>query len=711
MAIIACILAILLVILSEAFPLFRGAAAVPVPAVSVALEGPPIAFLADEYREVVGIFTARGIRFASLKDGSIRKDWAWPVDPPGALAVVVSAPRGHDVAVAFKDGRVLPVRLVCQVIYDGGSRRVEPSVQANEPFAPIPGAPPPRLLASARPPAGPIIAAATGPRAVSILAAHETKALIGPPRREVIRRSIELDVKGDVTTLAMDGRGDDLFAGTSAGEIVWVDLRRTELKVVAIVSATGSPPAAVSALGFLLGDRTLVVGDASGGVGTWQVQAGEEGARRLDRLHAFEPQAGPVLFISESPRDKCFVTADAAGTLHLRHGTTARTVLTLRAPGPGLCAAAFAPKADAVLAVDAAGRISQWAIDNPHPEATLGSLFGKVWYEGYATPQHVWQSSGSTDDFEPKFSLIPLIFGTLKGTFYALLLAVPLAILGALYTAQFMHPRLKANVKPVVELMAGIPSVVLGMLAGLWLAPRVEKVVPGLFLMPLAIPLTFLGALGLWRLIPLRIRGRIHPGFEIVLFLPIALAGGAIALGLGEWIEMAMPSGDFREWIRLVVGLTYDQRNSLVVGIAMGFAVIPIVFTIAEDAIANVPPHLTAGSLALGATPWQTALHVVLPAASPAIFSAVMIGFGRAVGETMIMVMATGNTPILDVSPFNGFRALSANIAVELPEASQGGTLFRILFLTAFLLFVMTFLVNTAAEAVRLRLRRRFSLL
>ena len=140
----------------------------------------------------------------------------------------------------------------------------------------------------------------------------------------------------------------------------------------------------------------------------------------------------------------------------------------------------------------------------------------------------------------------------------------------------------------------------------------------------------------------------------------------------------------------------------------MGFAVIPIIFTIAEDSLANVPQHLRAGSLALGANRWQTALRIVLPTGSPGIFSAIMIGFGRAVGETMIVLMATGNTPVMDWSIFNGFRALSANIAVELPEAPEGGTLFRVLFLAAFLLFCLTFVVNTAAELVRLKLRNKY---
>jgi phosphate transport system permease protein len=176
-------------------------------------------------------------------------------------------------------------------------------------------------------------------------------------------------------------------------------------------------------------------------------------------------------------------------------------------------------------------------------------------------------------------------------------------------------------------------------------------------------------------------------------------------------LERLLFGADFKGWLNSATGLIYDQRNSLVVGLAMGFAVIPIIFTIAEDAFSSVPSNLTAASLALGASRWQTALRVVLPTASPGIFSAVMIGFGRAVGETMIVLMATGNTPTMDWSIFNGMRTLSANIAVEIPEAPGGGTLYRVLFLAALLLFGMTFVVNTLAEIVRQRLRERYKAL
>ena len=147
--------------------------------------------------------------------------------------------------------------------------------------------------------------------------------------------------------------------------------------------------------------------------------------------------------------------------------------------------------------------------------------------------------------------------------------------------------------------------------------------------------------------------------------------------------------------------MRYDQLNSLVVAFGLGFAVIPIIFSISEDSLSDIPHSLTAASLALGASRWQTVWRVILPSASPGIFAAMMIGFGRAVGETMIVFMATGNTPILDWSPFNGFRTLSANIAVEISEAPRDGTLYRVLFLCAVLLFLMTFLLNTVAELVR----------
>jgi phosphate transport system permease protein len=449
------------------------------------------------------------------------------------------------------------------------------------------------------------------------------------------------------------------------------------------------------------------VGDSGGGVATWQVLRSAEGNPYLTRIHGFGAHPAAVTALAASHRDKGFATADAAGGIRLHFGTTGTSQMELRTGEP-VAALAYAPKGDLLLALGTRGGGYAWGLKNPHPEVSFRSLFMPLPYEGYPASDTVWQSTGGTDDFEPKFSLTPLVFGTLKGAFYALFLAVPLALLAALYVSQFMHPSFKGFIKPAIEVMAALPSVVLGFLAGLWLAPRVELIVPGLVLSPGVILALILLCLAVWRRLPKAWVAKIRPGGEVVLLVPVALAGLGISFWLGGVLERSLLGGDFRDWVGRLLGTPFDQRNSVVVGIAMGFAVIPIIFTIAEDSLSNVPPHLGAGSLALGATRWQTAVRVILPTASPGIFSAVMIGFGRAVGETMIVLMATGNTPIMSPSPFNGFRALSANIAVELPEAPEGGTLFRVLFLAALLLFVMTFMVNTVAELIRLRLRRRY---
>lgn len=193
------------------------------------------------------------------------------------------------------------------------------------------------------------------------------------------------------------------------------------------------------------------------------------------------------------------------------------------------------------------------------------------------------------------------------------------------------------------------------------------------------------------------------------MLIPVICFVGWFSFAISPMIEVALFDGNTRQFITNELGITFDQRNALVVGIAMGFAVIPNIFSIAEDAIFSVPRHLSNGSLALGATPWQTLTRVVLLTASPGIFSAIMIGLGRAVGETMIVLMATGNTAIMEWSVFEGMRTLAANIAVEMPESAIGSSHYRVLFLAAFVLFVFTFIFNTIAEVVRQRLRDRYS--
>ncbi|MGH7391126.1 MAG: ABC transporter permease subunit [Candidatus Rokuibacteriota bacterium] len=714
--IIVSILAILFVIGAEVIPLFRAASAnlIATQALPIVAGAParplPGGLGVDEYREVAYAVTPDALVLVPLRGAGAARILPVPGLDGAAATAVTGAAAGSRAFLGTSDGRVVPLEVKFEVDFKEGRRTVTAAPVFGQASAVDPDRKRAvRRLAAAVPEDGAVTAAQLGVAELVLSTVVERKALIGGTRREETLQALPVPVSGEVTALAIDGRGDDLFVGTSGGEVLRYDLRDRANPALAERATAGTSGASITVLGFLIGDRTLVVGDGRGGVSSWQVVPPPTGgAPRLTRVHEFERHADRVVAFSPSRRDKGFVTADAAGSVHLSYGTSGQTLVREKAGGGVPLAIVLAPKADGMLAVGEQAVVTHWAVSNPHPETTLRTLFGRVWYEGYPKPEYVWQSTGGTDDFEAKLSLTPLIYGTLKGTFYALLFAVPLALLAALYVSEFMHPALKASLKPAVEIMAALPSVVLGFLAGLWLAPLVERVVPGLFVLPVVMTVMILAAYVLWQALPPRVRGAVRPGGEILLLVPIVVLAAWAALALGGVAERWLLGGDYRGWLLSALGLTYDQRNSMVVGLAMGFAVVPIIFTIAEDSLANVPQHLRAGSLALGATRWQTALRVVLPTASPGIFSAIMIGFGRAVGETMIVLMATGNTPVMDWSIFSGFRALSANIAVELPEAPEGGTLFRVLFLAAFLLFCLTFLVNTAAEVVRLKLRRRY---
>ncbi len=529
---------------------------------------------------------------------------------------------------------------------------------------------------------------------------------------EVTTNTIDLTDKINnelVTDIKIDSFVQNLYVATKSGKIYNFSIRSLdEPEVKHFVDATGDKNVAVTTIGFLLGDRSLIVGDEKGNISVW-FETTQDGKRTLSKVQNLPPLKNSIDNFSDSPRDRGFIASDIEGNIGLYHATSETMQLEIEGEGNHYAGFVFAPKADGIIALDKTGNLKNYYIDNPHPETNFKTLFGKVWYEGYNEPAYVWQSTGGTDQFEPKLSLTPLAYGTLKGAIYALLLAIPLAVLSAICVSQFVHPSIRNIVKPIIEVMAALPSVVLGFFAGLWLAPLMEEVFTSIVFIPLFIIVFTLIALFVWSKLPQTFTGKFRLGSELFLLIFVIIAAIFVSLQLNHPLENLVFGGDFKNWFFTNLGLQYDQRNALVVGFAMGFAVIPIIFTISEDALSSVPRTLTSGSLALGANRWQTAIRIVLPTASAGIFSAVMIGLGRAVGETMIVLMATGNTPVMDWSFFNGFRALSANIAVELPEAPHGGTLYRVLFLAAILLFFATFILNTLAEIIRQKLRKKFS--
>lgn len=343
---------------------------------------------------------------------------------------------------------------------------------------------------------------------------------------------------------------------------------------------------------------------------------------------------------------------------------------------------------------------------------TILSVFAVIlWviYPLFTSPaEYGWGISGP-EGIEPGYRILPLIFGTLKGAVYALLFAVPVSVLAALYASQFLPRALKERLKPLVEITAAVPSVVLGFIGGVWLAPFLASHVFALFLAPVFISGAVAAAFLVRHLAPVRFRVFSPSGREIWLLLAAVLAGGWLALECGALLEAAWLRAGYETWFEESLGLTYAERNAIVVGMVMGLAVAPIIFTLSEEALSAVPRSYLEGSMSLGATRWQTAVRIVLPAAGAGILAAVLLGLSRAIGETMIVLFVSGNVPVMDWSAFSGFRALSASVALDLPDAARGDSLYRVLFFAAFLLLVSTFAINTVAELVRRRLRRRYA--
>ncbi len=525
---------------------------------------------------------------------------------------------------------------------------------------------------------------------------------------EATSSSIELATIAQSTHLKMDIDQRELYLVDSNGMIAYYDI--TDIAAPRLIQHIKAVPSGtdITSIEFLTGGISILVGRSDGQVDQWFPVRDADNNYTLHNVRSFHDQHAAIVAIAPEYSRKGFVALDQDGVMGIYHTTAERTLLIEPLVDTANAVMALSPRANGLLAVTSAGQAKLLSLDNEHPEVSWHSLWEEVWYESRDKPEHIWQSSSASNDFEPKFSLTPLTFGTIKAAFYAMAVAVPLGILGAIYTAYFMSARMRKVVKPTIEIMEALPTVILGFLAGLWLAPIVEGNLPGVFSILVMLPVMTILTAYLWSRIPSRLRDRIPDGWEAAILVPVVIMVGVVSMLMSPTLELWLFGGNMPQWLN-DIGIDFDQRNSLVVGLVMGFAVIPTIFSITEDAIFGVPKHLTIGSLALGATPWQTLTRVVLLTASPGIFSAVMIGLGRAVGETMIVLMATGNTPIMDFNIFEGFRALSANIAVEMPEAEVASSHYRVLFLAALVLFMVTFLFNTVAEVIRQRLRNKYS--
>jgi len=673
----------------------------------------PILYLAIEEQAEIGVvFEQNGkVRFIASSDGALIKQAQLPV-PNGVEVVSFSAarPTSGVVALGLSNGQALVVRHRYKISYPGDQRVITPEIDYPLGITPVEVAADGSALlkvAIQEEESITLVGWSEGGM-LSVVRASPQESLLDDEATFEFERSSGYTDLQDIQALLVDPVQRNLYVISRDGDLAWFnisDLSRARLIEQLSITAPGVK---VLESRLLSGGSSIMVAGDNDVINQWFSVRDAEGARHLQKIRSFEG-GGALRVLAPEYSRKVFFVADNDGNVSAFHTTAHQQLLHEAVADAPVIQLAIAPRANALWALDDNSRLHFWRIKNEYPELSWSSLWSKVWYEGYDQPEYVWQSSAASNDFEPKLSLTPLTFGTLKAAFYAMLFAIPLSIMGAVFTAYFMAPKMRQVVKPTIEIMEALPTVILGFLAGLWLAPLVESHLPGIFALLLLMPAAVLLVAFLWSRLPIALRQHIPDGWEAALLVPVVIGAGALSLGLSPQLEQWLFAGDMPGWLQHEMGISYDQRNSLVVGMAMGFAVIPTIFSIAEDAIFSVPKYLTFGSLALGATPWQTLVRVVLLTASPGIFSGIMMGVGRAVGETMIVLMATGNTPVMDMSIFQGMRTLSANIAVEMPEAEVASTHYRVLFLAALVLFVFTFVFNTGAEIIRQRLRVKYS--
>lgn len=715
MGVIVAVVMIFFYLLYVVFPLFLPATAKPVSQYDVPEKtlGKTLLIDLEEQNQVAARFTDAGqvVFFDAATGETILKEAV--AIPAGSRIVSFSQAtpiNGGAVIYGLSDGRAVIVKQQYKVTYPNNVRVITPSLTypmgEDALVLDDSGAALEAITAQISDEATTIVAKTANLIRLSSFAKEQSLfADEGSVQRQ--DSAINLPVEG-VADMLVDKDGGNLYLASSDGRLAFYDISDKSAPVLKQAQNVISVGQKITSVAFLNGDLSLMVGDSSGLVSQWSIVRDANNRPAMQMIRSFKVSDKAIVEIKSEQRRKGFLTVDNAGNIGIYHSTSEKELVKEQI-GTSLFSVALSPRANALLMQGEDDKMHFWHVENEHPEVSLKALWQQVWYESYPKPDYIWQSSASNNDFEPKYSLTPLVFGTMKAAFYAMLVAMPLALMGAIYTAYFMNPRMRQYVKPTIELMGALPTVILGFLAGLWLAPFIEEHLSGLFSFLMLVPLAVMLFAYFWQFLPKDILAKIPEGADGAILIPVILLSGWFAFSVSEPLEVWLFNGTLRDWFKNELGIGYDQRNALVVGIAMGFAVIPTIFSIAEDAIFSVPKHLTVGSLALGATPWQTMSKVVLLTASPGIFSAVMIGLGRAVGETMIVLMATGNTPVMDLSVFQGMRTLAANIAVEMPESEVDSTHYRVLFLAALVLFAFTFVFNTLAEIIRQRLREKYS--
>lgn len=708
-AVIGSLALIIVYMFYQAAPAFQ-APAVTVAAQSVAEVGEPSRLALLQPRQSTRALSINAAGDLDLVDPvSAKKIQQFSLVPDAAAltSATVSATTGSWLATAFADGHIQLFQVIPSFILQPGAAPVKALFPSKGYLLDLQGAAIDALAVRA-----------TGNQLFSVVITADHRLLLAafdlvkqPDESFIVSASQviplpALESEALPHKLHLSRNGDYVVVADNLGYLNLVDLRNWQVPQQATrVRATST---SINALQGLPGDVSIITGDALGQLLQWFVVTTPEGEMTLQPVREFQAMPGGVTSIAAESARRGFLVADNKGYLGIYYVSSVAALLQKKIAAQGeISQISMSADNQRALLTTEAGELIGLQIRNTHPDVSLSSLWQKTHHEGRAAPDYVWQATSTDDTYDAKMSLVPLTLGTLKAALYAMLFAIPLGVMAAIYTACFMHPRHRERVKPAIEMMEALPTVIIGFLAGIWFAPVIEQHLVLFFTLLIVIPTGFVLFGFAFSQLPAGLHERLSRGREaLLLLIPLVLLS-LFCVVVAPLIEQVFFAGDMRIWLS-AQGMDYQQRNALVIGVAMGFAIIPTVFTLSEEALFSVPRHLSQGSMALGATAWQTLYYVILPTASAGILSAIMLGFGRAVGETMIILMASSNSPLVNMNLFEGFRGLTSTLAVELPEAASGSSHFRVLFIAALVLLVLTFAVNTIAELIRQRIRKQY---